>query len=114
MAKTFFTHANLLDGDRPGQPEMTVVVEGNRITEVSNRPGPIGPEDVVYDVRGYTVVPGLGTGHLHAEFHHMDLSMLNHVYNGAERPAGVLMAVAIKVCRTLLASGYTMAVSAAC
>jgi imidazolonepropionase-like amidohydrolase len=114
MAKTFFTHANLLDGDRPGQPEMTVVVEGNRITEVSNRPGSIGPEDAVYDVRGYTVVPGLGTGHLHAEFHHMDMSMLSHVYNGAERPAGVLMAVAIKVCRTLLASGYTMAVSAAC
>jgi imidazolonepropionase-like amidohydrolase len=114
MARTLFTHANLLDGDRAAQLEMTVVVEGTRITRVSTGPVAALPGDVVYDLRGYTLIPGLGTGHLHAEFHHMDLALLSHVYNGAERPAGVLMAVAINVCRMLLESGYTMAVSAAC
>ena len=42
------------------------------------------------------------------------MALLEHVYGGAERPAGVLMAVAINTCRNLLESGYTMAVSAAC
>ena len=61
-----------------------------------------------------TILPGLGTAHLHAEFHHIEMATLNQIYGGAERPAGVLMAVAINTCRNLLDSGYTMAVSAAC
>ena len=114
MARTLFTNANMLDGERAAQPETTVVVEGNRISEVSARPVATQPDDVIYDLSGYSLLPGLGTGHLHVEFHHMDMALLPHVYNGAERPAGVLMAVAINVCRDLLASGFTMAVSAAC
>ena len=61
-----------------------------------------------------TLLPGLGTGHLHAEFHHIEMATLEQIFGGAERPAGVLMAVAINTCRNLLDSGYTMAVSAAC
>ena len=63
---------------------------------------------------GMTLLPGLGTGHLHAEFHHIEMATLEQIFGGAERPAGVLMAVAINTCRNLLDSGYTMAVSAAC
>ena len=114
MARTIFKDANVLDGDRPAQPGTTVVVEGNRIAEVSTQPVAVQPDDVVHDLRGYTIMPGLGMGHFHAEFHHMDMNLLPHVYNGAERPTGVLMAVAINTCRMMIESGYTMAVSAAC
>ena len=114
MARTIFKDATMLDGDNPAQPGTTVVVEGNRITEVSTRPVAVQPDDAVYDLRGHTIMPGLGMGHFHAEFHHMEMNLLPHVYNGAERPAGVLMAVAINTSRMMVESGYTMAVSAAC
>jgi imidazolonepropionase-like amidohydrolase len=113
MARIVFANANVLDGDHPGQPDISVVVDGNRIAQVGGRVEP-RPDDVVYDLRGLTILPGLGTGHLHAEFHHLEMALLTHVYGGAERPTGVLMAVAINTCRNLLESGYTMAVSAAC
>jgi len=112
MPRTVFTHANVLDGEHLAQPDLTVVVDGRRIVEVALRVEPRAG-DVVYDLTGHTLLPGLGTGHLHAEFHHIDMSLLEQVYGGAERPAGVLMAVAINTCRNLLESGYTMAVSAA-
>ena len=114
MPRTLFKDANVLDGDRPAQPGTTVVVDGNRIVEVSTQPVGVQPDDIVHDLRGYTIMPGLGMGHFHAEFHHMDMQLLKHVYNGAERPTGVLMAVAINTCRMMVESGYTMAVSAAC
>ena len=113
MARTVFTNANVLDGDDPARPGMTVVVEGERITEVRASVVEARPGDRVIDLAGATLMPALGTGHLHAEFQHIDMSRLNVVYGGAERPAGVLMAVAINTCRNLLDSGYTMAVSAA-
>jgi len=113
MPRIVSTHATVLDGEHPAQRDLTVVIEGRRIVEVCQRVEPRA-DDVVYDLTGRTLLPGLGTGHLHAEFHHIDMSLLEHVFGGAERPAGVLMAVAINTCRNLLESGYTMAVSAAC
>ena len=113
MARTLFTHANVLDGERAATPDTTVVVDGQRIASVSASAAP-QPGDVVYDLTGLTLLTGLGTGHQHAEFQHIDMALLEHVFGGAERPAGVLMAVAINTCRNLLTSGYTMAVSAAC
>jgi imidazolonepropionase-like amidohydrolase len=114
MPRIVFTNVNLLDGDNPAQPGMSVAVQGNRITEVSAVPIVAGAEDTVHDLSGYTMMPAMGTGHFHAEFHHIDMALLQHVYGGVERPAGVLMAVSINTCRNLLESGYTMAVSAAC
>ncbi|HEV3327848.1 MAG TPA: amidohydrolase family protein [Acidimicrobiales bacterium] len=113
MARTVFMHANVLDGEHRAKPDCTVVVDGSRIAAVGKRVE-ARPDDVVYDLTGSTLLPGLGTGHLHAEFHHIDMALLEHVFGGAERPSGVLMAVAINTCRNLLESGYTMAVSAAC
>jgi imidazolonepropionase-like amidohydrolase len=114
MTRTVFTNANVLDGASQGQPGQRVVVEGNRITSVGEPGGDVRPDDRVVDLTGMTVLPGMGTGHLHAEFQHIEMATLNQIYGGAERPAGVLMAVAINTCRNLLESGYTMAVSAAC
>lgn len=114
MTRTVFTNVNLLDGDSPAQPGMSVVVEGSRITDVAHSAVEVRPDDDTYDLAGYTMMPAMGSGHFHAEFHHIDMALLQHVYGGAERPAGVLMAVSINTCRNLLESGYTMAVSAAC
>jgi imidazolonepropionase-like amidohydrolase len=114
MARTVFTNANLLDGANPAKVGMSVVVDGDRITTVTASPVEPAPGDDVIDLGGMTLMPGMGTGHLHAEFHHIEMATLNQIYGGAERPAGVLMAVAINTCRNLLESGYTMAVSAAC
>jgi imidazolonepropionase-like amidohydrolase len=114
MTRTVFTNANVLDGASPALPGQQVVVEGNRITSVGEAGGDVRPDDRLVDLAGMTILPGMGTGHLHAEFHHIEMATLNQIYGGAERPAGVLMAVAINTCRNLLESGYTMAVSAAC
>lgn len=114
MARTVFTRANVLDGDNPARPGMTVVVEGHRIVSVGESTVPAAPDDTVIDLGGRTLMPSLGTGHFHAEFHHIEMSTLDVIFGGAERPAGVLMAVSINTCRNLLESGYTMAVSAAC
>jgi imidazolonepropionase-like amidohydrolase len=114
MTRKVFTNVNLLDGANPAKPGMQVVVEGHRITSVDATRTEARPDDRIIDLAGKTMLPGLGTGHLHAEFHHIEMATLNQIYGGAERPVGVLMAVAINTCRNLLESGYTMAVSAAC
>jgi imidazolonepropionase-like amidohydrolase len=57
MPRTLFKDANVLDGDRPAQPGTTVVVEGNRIVEVSTQPVGVHPDDIVHDLRGYTIMP---------------------------------------------------------
>ena len=105
MARTVFTHANVLDGEHAGTARHDRRRGGQ--PHRLGRPAASSrePDDVVYDLRGKTLMPGLGTGHLHAEFHHIDMGLLTHVYDGAERPAGVLMAVAINTCRKLLESG---------
>jgi len=89
MAHTVFTSANLLDGDNAARPGMNVAVEGNRIVEVTDREIPARPDDVVLDLAAKTLMPSLGTGHLHAEFHHIEMATLELIYGGAERPAGV-------------------------
>ena len=114
MTRTVFARGKVLDGANPIRSDVQVVVEGNRIVSVDAGEAEARPDDRVMDVAGMTILPGLGTGHLHAEFQHIEMATLNQIYGGAERPAGVLMAVAINTCRNLLESGYTMAVSAAC
>ena len=113
--RTIFTHAYLFDGTNAGVPDATIVVSGDRI-EAVHTTGTVnsGPEDVVYDLAGRSVLPGLGTGHFHGDSIFTDMSDIRNVYFGSERPAGVLMAAAINSCRNLLESGHTMAVGAAC
>ena len=66
MPKTIFTNANLLTGDahRPGA---TVAIEGNRITAVDDSL-PASPGDVVVDLAGKTLMPGMVIGHYHATY----------------------------------------------
>lgn len=69
MSRIIFTGANLLDGDNPVKPNATVVVEGERITQVSqgNAPKPEAADRVIA-LDGSTLMPGLASCHFHANF----------------------------------------------
>jgi imidazolonepropionase-like amidohydrolase len=77
MGRILFQDANLIDGDGPPRPGVTVVVDGERIAEVL--PGPpaaVAEDDRVIDLAGKSLMPGLVLCHFHAVF-----------YDGPSRPA---------------------------
>jgi imidazolonepropionase-like amidohydrolase len=63
-----FRNANLLDGDNPARKNTTIVVEGERIAEVTS--GAVAPRagDTVVDLHGMTLMPGMVSGHYHAAY----------------------------------------------
>ena len=68
MGRLIFRNANLLDGDNPARKNTTIVVEGERIAEVTS--GAVAPRtgDTVVDLRGMTLMPGMVSGHYHAAY----------------------------------------------
>ena len=96
MATTAFTSANLIDGINPPSPHSTVVVDGDRITQVVPGGAETPVADTVVDLAGRTLMPGLWVCHMHAD--------MGPVFGG---PAGVTMAQAMRNCTTLLESGVT-------
>ena len=114
MSRTIFTAANLLDGEKPAQPDMTVVVNDGYIQDVRSGPVTTEPTDQLIDLAGKTLMPGMFVCHLHAEYRYLDLTRMNEIYIGVERPPGVLMAIAIATCKNLLDSGFTGYAGGAC
>ncbi len=56
-----FTNANLVDGEHPAKPGVTVVVEGERITSVgTGQRDDLAAADRVVDLAGRTLMPGHG------------------------------------------------------
>ena len=96
-----FTNAGVLDGAEALQAGMTVVVEGCRIATVSKESVEPGADDQIIDLGGKTLMPGMITAHAHIE-------------RGQPKdgPEGVMMAVAMKNCRSMLDGGFTGMVSA--
>jgi imidazolonepropionase-like amidohydrolase len=110
MSRILFTGANLLDGNSPARPGVTVVVDGERITAVGDKLGEKpGPEDRVIDLAGKTLMPGLISCHYHSSY---DNITIQPEPLGVEKPAGYLTLVAAKNVRTALHSGITGIVSA--
>jgi len=72
MGRVIFTGANLVDGDHPARPNATVVIEGERITSVSDAPpADVGAADRVMALDGKTLMPGMVSCHFHSCFHNL-------------------------------------------
>ena len=68
MARTYLRNANLLDGERPAQPGVTVVIEDDRIVSVGSEGNSVRNDDRVVDLRGRTLMPGMVVGHFHPAY----------------------------------------------
>ncbi|WP_331771127.1 amidohydrolase family protein (plasmid) [Embleya sp. NBC_00888] len=110
MTRLVLTGANLLDGTNAAVADRTVVVEGERIVAVrSERPDP-QDGDVLVDLAGRTLMPGMFTCHFHATYHELG-SKPNTPY-GNEYPPSYQALIAARNLRTALELGYTGVVGA--
>ena len=105
QAQRIYLHCgNLIDGkSNDVRPEMTIVIEGSKITRVEK--GFVKPEssDKLVDLRGKTVMPGLIDMHVHLESEvDKDYTLQRFVLN----PADIAFRSTVFAKRTLMA-GFT-------
>ncbi|HTV95159.1 MAG TPA: amidohydrolase family protein [Steroidobacteraceae bacterium] len=122
-----FTNAKLFDGREMLPGRRSVAIDGNRIVSVTAHAatahaatghaatGHAGGSERAIDLDGMTLMPGLITCHLHADFFRFTLAQgLASEPLGKEFPPGVMMAIGVRTCRVLLESGFTGYVGASC
>ena len=112
MSRIFFRSATLLDGSRPPRPDTTVVVDGERISQVAGPGDPPAdspqPGDRVFDVGGKTLMPGMFFCHFHPAYDNVaDLRDID-----LKHPPTYLSLVAAKNAELLLHCGYTGSIGA--
>jgi imidazolonepropionase-like amidohydrolase len=108
-----FTNARIFDGTAMRPQLGTVTLDGVRIAAIEG-PDAQQAEEAI-DLNGMTLMPGLITCHFHADFYKFTLAQgMAGDPLGKELPPGVLMAIAIRNARTLLESGFTGYIGAAC
>lgn len=106
MARLILKDANLLDGDTPAR-RVTIVVSGDRIEAVSDRPVAFRPGDTVISLGGRTVMPGLIHGHFHAAYWNTG----GGKPLGLEAPAPLQAIRAARNVKTALDCGFTGLIS---
>jgi imidazolonepropionase-like amidohydrolase len=109
MTRLAFTGARLLDGNGPARENATVVVDGERIAEVTTG-APSAPVNRTVDLAGRTVMPGMFTCHFHSTYDELG-SRPNMPY-GDEYPPSYLTLISAKNLGIALRQGYTGVVGA--
>ncbi len=108
------TNATVFDGHRLLPGRHSVTLDGNTIAAIDD-PSTVtsaSADTEVIDAAGMTLMPGLITSHLHADFYKFDINDSDRL--GKERPPGVMMAIGVRTCRVLLESGFTGYSGASC
>lgn len=111
MARFVFRNANVLDGlSAIGKAD--VIVDGERIAQIAPLPNPVPlrDDDVVYDLKGKTLMPGMVAGHGHFSLH--GLSLLRFMEVDMQHPAPYMGVVAAKNAQKTLEAGFTTYVGA--
>ncbi|MBV8771792.1 MAG: amidohydrolase family protein [Deltaproteobacteria bacterium] len=110
MPRTFFRRANLIDGVNPPKRNSVVVVEDERITNVSTEAD--APEssanDLIFDLDGRSLMPGMVQCHYHVAYDNIG----NLIDLDLKHPATMLTLIAAKNAELLLRCGFTGAVGA--
>jgi imidazolonepropionase-like amidohydrolase len=107
------TNARVYDGQKLLPGKRSVTLDGNRIITLGDKPSADPGPNI--DLDGMTLMPGLITCHLHADFFKFSLAQgLAGEQLGKEFPPGVMMAIGVRTCRVLLESGFTGYVGASC
>lgn len=109
MSRTIFRDANLLDGLNAPR-RATVVVEGERITAVAPEAPVPQAGDVVHELAGRTLMPGMVAGHLHVTYHNLDVFDL--MGSDMRYPAPYIAVAAARNAETVLKAGFTSGVGA--
>jgi imidazolonepropionase-like amidohydrolase len=110
VGRLALTNAKLLDGEHASLERATVVVDGERIAVVTTgEPPPAQPGDVVHDLSGRTVMPGMVTSHFHSTYHELGSKPAPL---GSDEPPAYLALVAARNLAIALRHGYTSAIGA--
>src|SRR6516225_9853330 len=110
MGRTFFRRANLIDGINPPRKNSVVVVEDERITNVSSEADAPAPSanDVIFDLDGRSLMPAMVQCHYHVAYDNIG----NLLDLDLKHPATMLTLIAAKNAELLLRCGFTGAVGA--
>jgi imidazolonepropionase-like amidohydrolase len=115
--RTVFTHAHLLDGKHACKPDMTVVIEGDKIISVGKE-APVQEGERRINLDGKTLMPGMTVGHWHGEFVDIGPPLFgpgrSGTFLGEEKPPAILALQYANALRAALMSGVTQVISASC
>jgi imidazolonepropionase-like amidohydrolase len=102
LGDILFRNATLVDGTSDIAREgFDLLVEGDRIKEVSDKPLKVSADTRIIDLNGKTLMPGLIDAHVHVKATMLNLARLNDV------PVTYLIASAAQIMKAMLMRGFT-------
>lgn len=102
VSRLFVTRARPFDSARGRlSPMSTLVIEGERIVEVTPEPREPGPDDRVIDAGGRVVTPGLIDAHVHV------MAVTHDVWRLAAQPPSLITAQTKPILEGMLHRGFT-------